>query len=222
MVSDSNNDLTATDLGGKLTNALMRVEPLANDGGIVFLGMDSPQVPLDEVVHGLEFASSSSSSSSSNNSNKKQQAPMALLCPADDGGYGMLCVPSFAARLPIFKGVRWSHPLTAVSQLKALTDLEISVKLGRLMQDIDEPQDVILLAKRLQLLLTNNQYHDNDEDDVLLKPSCRGRSNHSKQQDGNTCENTLLALMRQGIVTFANDGSMIVDAEKEQIAKTER
>jgi len=45
-----------------------------------------------------------------------QQQQKALLCPADDGGYGMLCVPPMAPP-EIFENVLWSCPVTAVSIL---------------------------------------------------------------------------------------------------------
>ena len=39
--------------------------------------------------------------------------------------------------------------MTAISQIKALTDQSIHVSLGQLMHDIDEPEDVEELCKRL-------------------------------------------------------------------------
>jgi hypothetical protein len=84
-----------------------------------------------------------------------------LMCPADDGGYGMLSLPPAAMSHRVFQGVLWSHPLTAVSQLKALTDQHkdydesnssrppLSATLGQWMYDIDEPANVHALCQRL-------------------------------------------------------------------------
>ena len=142
-------DLESSDLGDLLQNALEQVNAKnkknKNNGnnGIVFLGMDSPELSLRDIVSGLEVTS--------------LRQDTAILCPADDGGYGMLCLPrlssssssSAAAAAGVFQGVCWSNPLTAVSQIKALTDQSIHVSIGKLMHDIDEPSDVHKLCERL-------------------------------------------------------------------------
>jgi glycosyltransferase A (GT-A) superfamily protein (DUF2064 family) len=132
-------DLTSSDLGDILQHALERIErtdwhPDTTNGGVVFLGMDSPVLALADIVTGLSLA---------------RQDGSAMMCPADDGGYGMLCVPESAWNLSIVEGVYWSHALTAISQMKALTDKSIPVIVGQLMHDIDEPHDVHRLCERL-------------------------------------------------------------------------
>ena len=214
------NDLTSSDLGAKLSNALSTVQTilmsegggcsgtwsieslssshddstLNNTGGpVAFVGMDSPELPLDEIANAFQIASSSSivnndDSNSNNNSHKKQKQNhlmgKAYLCPANDGGYGMLCVPSHTPS-SIFENMKWSHPLTAICQLKRISDYNINIKVGNFMYDIDEPNDVIELAKRLckrygglilsenyQYILQNNGKQqlnikdENDNDDV--------------------------------------------------------
>lgn len=158
--TDSNQDLSknllSSDLGSKLSDALSRVrrmlenngEDTFNGGGIesivekttdnfggpvVFLGMDSPELPIDEICSAIQIATSS----------KK-----AYLNPAHDGGYGMLCVPSQAPTC-IFENVQWSTSLTALSQLKALSDNRIDTVIGSFMNDIDETRDVKAFAGRL-------------------------------------------------------------------------
>eukprot|EP00980_Cylindrotheca_fusiformis_P020622 scaffold7691_cov97-Cylindrotheca_fusiformis.AAC.2 len=129
-------DLRSSDLGDILQHALERVTQAdwhPKNSGVVILGMDSPVLALVDIVTGLANSHTS-----------------ALICPADDGGYGMLCVPSFACSRSVFQGVYWSHPLTAVSQMKALTDKSIPVVVGQLMHDIDEPHDVHMLCERLK------------------------------------------------------------------------
>jgi Uncharacterized protein conserved in bacteria (DUF2064) len=118
-------------------------------GPIVFLGMDAPEVPIHEIVKVVHGSSSHPNT--------------ALLCPADDGGYGMLSIPDSVdpGSSRIFDGVLWSHPLTAVSQIKALTDWNVHVVLGPLMHDIDDEQDVRDLVERLR----NGPKSDDDDDD---------------------------------------------------------
>lgn len=157
-------NLQSSDLGGILQHALNRVVMMMDAGwiqnqglsmnnshGVVFLGMDSPEIPLQDIVKGLKLASSKKAMENvgEHNDDTSDRRPAALLCPSDDGGYGMLCAPSTSVNKGIFQKVYWSHSLTAVSQLKALTDAFIPVAIGRLMHDIDEPEDVHKLSQRL-------------------------------------------------------------------------
>ncbi|KAL3937998.1 MAG: hypothetical protein SGBAC_007000 [Bacillariaceae sp.] len=148
-------NLQSSDLGGILQHALDRVvaapwnqnqEQSTSSTGVVFLGMDSPEIALQDVVKGLQLAFSEVDGGPQAASEDRLPA---LLCPSDDGGYGMLCVPSTSVNKGIFQNVYWSHPLTAASQLKALTDVSIPVVLGRLMHDIDETDDVTKMCQRL-------------------------------------------------------------------------
>lgn len=175
MLTKNNSDLTSSDLGAKLTDALLRVRQIQqsisentthNDrtGPVVFLGMDSPETPLDELE--AVFLPS--------------HQHEAVLCPAADGGYGMLSVPSTIDASTVFAGIRWSQPLTAVSQLKALSDAatagstRLTTRLGRLMYDVDEPEDVRSLWTRLQRKQSNKSGANNTSrttTDVLLRSS---------------------------------------------------
>jgi glycosyltransferase A (GT-A) superfamily protein (DUF2064 family) len=146
-------DLQSSHLGHLLTDALVRVREIQSNVPVMFLGMDSPEVPLDEVVHAIHSTPA-----------------VATLCPAGDGGYGMLCVPSNTDAKQVFEGVRWSNSLTALSQLKALTDMNVPVRLGRLMHDIDTPDDVQALVDRLKQSSDNIRASlPGDEVDVLTR-----------------------------------------------------
>lgn len=163
-------DLQSSDLGDLLERALNRarehivvVDSAANashvnsgNGSVVFLGMDSPALPLEDILIGLGLQVPADGvetdvilvSPMTNCSSTE-----ALICPADDGGYGMLSVPASADASQTFQGIQWSHALTAVSQIKALTDQVgrvSSVRMGTLMYDIDEPEDVTKLCLRLK------------------------------------------------------------------------
>ena len=130
-------DMTSSNLGDKLKSALYRARQLLincrrepndtkEDGGVVFIGMDAPDIPLDEILHGILYSSPPHN--------------QAFLCPTYDGGYGMIAVPANAP-LQIFDGVRWSDPLTTTSQIKSLSDWNIPLIMGKMMYDVDEPED---------------------------------------------------------------------------------
>jgi len=196
----NNNALTASNLSPQLTDALTRVRenvmttprrrrrrtehretqqqqkdgthessspssPRDDGDGpvVVFIGMDSPELPLDELVVATATTTAA-------------EGTAATLCPAADGGYGMVSIPACVDARRAFRGVRWSHPLTAASQIKALTDCNVPVKLGQLMYDIDEPEDVLDLCRRLAAASTttapkNRTEEANDDYDVLSYPS---------------------------------------------------
>mmetsp|Transcript_34157 Transcript_34157/g.72782 ORF Transcript_34157/g.72782 Transcript_34157/m.72782 type:complete len:391 (-) Transcript_34157:126-1298(-) len=160
----SKSCLTSSSLGGKLEDALERTRKLisstVNDKNksnlneaVLFLGMDSPELPIEEIVYGLQQSNDHSpinehTSNCKANKSEKNNGK-AHMCPAHDGGYGLLSVPKHAPSSKIFSSVRWSNSLTAVSQLKALTDCGVQVSLGKLMYDVDEPADVKSLTMRL-------------------------------------------------------------------------
>ena len=98
------------------------------------------------------------------------------MCPACDGGCGVIGTPP-CAPTQVFDGVRWSDPLTTTSQIKALSDWSTSVVVGLIMHDVDEPEDMPLLANRIRPLCnTPNLYchvlkHINADRDALTRPS---------------------------------------------------
>jgi len=152
--SSTTNDLRSNDLGAKLEDALVRVRAIAEneakqnqtqqqqqqqqdgDGGVVFVGMDAPILPLDDVVGGLHRAAASVATAAA------AATSTATLSPAWDGGYAMLCVPQNADPSKTFSRMHWSHPLTGMSQIKALTDQGIAVSVGAVVRDVDEADDV--------------------------------------------------------------------------------
>ena len=136
------SDLQSSDLGSMLADALTKVRKIQPHYPVVFLGMDSPELPLDEIARAIKAASN--------------EAGKAYINPAHDGGYGMICVPK-QAPVGIFERVRWSSSLTAVSQMKALSDNGVDTIVGSLMNDIDEPDDVKYLAIRLCMLHTETK-----------------------------------------------------------------
>jgi glycosyltransferase A (GT-A) superfamily protein (DUF2064 family) len=183
MPDASQSNLRSSDLGSKLAGMLEQTRTIVqNEFGdddapsspaVAFLGMDSPELPIEEIAYALQLASGQASEESAIDNNKG----LAYINPSHDGGYGMLCLPPQAPP-SVFEGVRWSDPLTAVSQIKALSDEGIAVTIGSLMRDIDEMEDLLGLAKRLRLARSrkyddkNNENGEGkfDQGDKLLRP----------------------------------------------------
>jgi glycosyltransferase A (GT-A) superfamily protein (DUF2064 family) len=186
----SATDLTSCGIGDMLADALERTRALlANHhttGSIVFVGMDSPELPLDEIVNSLLNPS------------------MAYMCPANDGGYGMLSVPPHAPSR-IFESIPWSHSLTAVSQLKALTDLNVAVKLGRLMYDMDECGDVQGLAERQCSIQNGDVKVECLNNNVLMKAS----GDSTIPLTIGACQNTWTILQSLGLIVQVNGKFMV-------------
>jgi hypothetical protein len=121
---------------------------------------------LDEIVAALPSSIINDNYNDSNNNSNNY----ARLRSAADGGYGMLSVPGHAPANAVFRGVRWSDPLTTVSQIKALTDVvvngvHVNVRLERWMHDIDEADDVLALCERLRK--SDQGHNDASTDDCL-------------------------------------------------------
>lgn len=193
----SGDDLQSSDLGAKLTDALRRArirqrQEAMEEGPVIFLGMDSPETPLDEIAAIFCGTNKNNRSSSSSPSSLSS----AILCPAEDGGYGMLSVPPHVPTEQVFHGVRWSQSLTAISQVKALTDAGITVRIGRLMYDIDEPDDVHALVRRLQNTNEDATTIVPPKKDVLLQSS--GMPGQERTSD---CPHTRAALCKLGLLS---------------------
>ena len=149
--------LIQSDLGQVLVNGLIRVRVILNDmmssfeessiGSVLFLGMDSPELRLGEIEYALNLCS--------------EDNRRAYMCPAEDGGYGLLCLPNDAPATIFDCGIRWSSSLTAISQAKALSDHKIDVTFGTMMRDIDVPEDVYKLVTRL-CGTKNENIHERD------------------------------------------------------------
>lgn len=178
-------------------------------GRVVFLGMDCPELPLQELV-ALTRVPVPNQHTGESSSSSTTTTTTALLCPAADGGYGLLAVPVNAPDT-IFDGVLWSHSLTAVSQLKALTDAGMTknngVVLGPLMHDIDTPDDVDALRNRL--LLRKQHQHLQQ-----LIPNEDGSGDDPTNVDRNntTGSETANCLMCPSALAMATDGEYLMTA----------
>lgn len=185
----SKTDLRSSDLGAKLGDALARVRVLEasridsetnrhRKHGVVFLAMDAPILPLDDIVSGLRCSSMTTAGIETKKKIEKETPPLATLCPAEDGGYAMLCVPPNADPSRTFLSASsaaasscmyWSHPWTGMSQLKALTDQNIGIRIGKIVQDIDEASDVEALCRYLKVRFlppSEGGEHEDENDSI--------------------------------------------------------
>ena len=245
--NDGKNDLSSSDLGYKLANSLIQVRNMLKNNetsnnnnnlvsisepSVVFLGMDAPEIPIHEIAYALDITSTTHNIKmncsnsiiehwNKDNNNNLQTVKKAYINPANDGGYGMICVP-FHAPPSIFQGVRWSSPLTTVSQLKALSDNGVDTILGSLMNDIDEPEDVMHLAIRLCLKYSStgssfskiNDKIQNDNEIINMDRLSRP-SEKCHQQQGNVeseishCLTTFETLLSLGLIHEKQQSSVL-------------
>jgi glycosyltransferase A (GT-A) superfamily protein (DUF2064 family) len=157
MSNDMNSSNLSSILETSLCTARQRQQELypfhhyhkQNEGYVIFIGMDAPEIPLHELIAIVNQRRRRRQEEETNDAMTKKKMA-ALILPADDGGYGLLAVPSTADPTKTFRGIRWSDRLTSLSQMKALNDQDIPVIVGQLMFDIDEPDDVTKLCHRIQ------------------------------------------------------------------------
>lgn len=148
--TETDEGLESSNLGNLLQNTLERVRKLSPEGRMVcFLGMDTPNLPLPDIVSSMS----------------RSRPVDALMCPSHDGGYGFLSVPKDADPAKTFANIPWSTPLTGMAQIKALTDQGITVRIGALMHDIDEPEDIDALKNRIITANQNRKRKRDDEED---------------------------------------------------------
>jgi uncharacterized protein len=124
------------DLGQRLAAALNTETSRGN--GVVFIGADSPDIPAAEIRAGIAHAA----------------AGRAYLQRATDGGYVLLALPA-TSPTSVFDDIRWSTSTTADEQIQRIRDTGLSIVQSELVwQDVDLPQDLAGLRRRLQDNLT--------------------------------------------------------------------
>lgn len=115
------------DLGERMARAAKRVVDAGES--ILLIGTDCPQLDaaqLQQAARALQFAD-------------------ATLVPAFDGGYVMLGLNRFDAR--VFSGIAWSTSSVATDTMSRMKQLEWRVEILPVLHDIDEPSDLKWLPK---------------------------------------------------------------------------
>jgi uncharacterized protein len=122
----------AGDLGRRLAVAL--TSAAERNGGVVFIGADAPDLPMEEIQRALRHIS----------------AGNAYLQRATDGGYVLLGLPRNAPAA-VFENIRWSSKHTADDQLQRLKGCNLNViESGITWCDVDESPDLHGLRIRLE------------------------------------------------------------------------
>jgi len=127
------NQLTSTDLGAKLKQALKCAKEKFGSGPIAFIGMDTPHLSSESLRNGFEVAS----------------AGKAYICPASDGGYVLLILPC-SANEEVFDNIRWSSESTCEDQKQSIVSNGIEVEEGDIYTDIDTIEDLLHFVSLLQ------------------------------------------------------------------------
>eukprot|EP00904_Undaria_pinnatifida_P010142 jgi/Undpi1/6258/HiC_scaffold_20.g08742.m1 len=125
-----------------LEAALASARSRERDGAVIFVGMDTPELPWSEVMAAKSAA---------------EKDGKAYICPASDGGYTLLGLPPTAGQ-GTFEGVKWSDALTCKSQTCALASRGVLTRIGGTYHDVDEADDVAGLERRSPRGLAEQQH----------------------------------------------------------------
>lgn len=124
-------------LGRRMARALT---PYA-DGGALLIGTDTPSIPIELLSRCLEMLT----------------RRRVILAPSLDGGYWAVGVRG--AMPPIFAGIRWGGGGVLTATLARLQRAHIAYALGPAWYDIDRWDDLILLARHLELMPRLSRRH---------------------------------------------------------------
>jgi len=118
------------DLGVRMATATQEV--MAKGQRAILIGSDCPALNSDKFLNIVKDLGQFD----------------ALMHPASDGGYVLLGLSRFSSK--IFCDIPWSTQDVAALTLRALEQLNFSVKTLEVMHDIDEPEDFQYLPAYLQ------------------------------------------------------------------------
>ena len=120
------------DLGERLYRALSGAAGEA--AAVAALGSDHPTLPVD-LVH-LAFE-------------RVESGADVVLGPAEDGGYYLIALRAAAVSRRLFEHIVWSTERVLALTLERCRELDLSVELLPEAADIDTPEDLRRLAKRM-------------------------------------------------------------------------
>jgi rSAM/selenodomain-associated transferase 1 len=118
------------DLGARLASAAVE---LKHHPRLLFLGIDSPDVPLGHLFKAAELT---------------EQAPVSL-SPTLDGGYWALGLQSHVDAATLLAGIPWSSGNEAMATLQAASAMGLTSATGLAWEDVDHPADLRRLIARL-------------------------------------------------------------------------
>ncbi len=114
-------------LGERLTRAASRVT--AGGDGVIFIGTDCPSLDARRIA----------------NAARELESNDAVLLPTFDGGYALVGINRFEPS--IFDGIAWSTASVATDTIARFRALGWSLHIGDMLRDIDEPEDLLHLAR---------------------------------------------------------------------------
>jgi hypothetical protein len=120
------------DLGARLAAAHANLAQ--HHPHVLFLGVDSPDVPLGHLFKAAELA---------------EAAPVSL-SPTSDGGYWSLGLHATVDAADLLDGIPWSSGSEAVATLAAAERLQLPSATGLMWDDVDHPPDLRRLIARLR------------------------------------------------------------------------
>ena len=119
------------DLGDRLATAARDVSPRHNR--LLFLGVDSPDVPVGHLFRAAEMTG---------------KAPVSL-SSTTDGGYWSLGLRSEVDAARLLTGIPWSSGTEAMATLASAEGLGLTSATGLAWDDVDHPADLRRLVERL-------------------------------------------------------------------------
>jgi len=121
------------DLGERMFRALAG---MARDYSYVLVvGTDHPDLPVSSVARAVQWL---------------RDGAEAVLGPSDDGGYYLIGLPAGSVHEELFSGVEWSTPRVLEQTLSRFAERGMVPELLPLGADIDRPDDLTALRRRLQ------------------------------------------------------------------------
>lgn len=121
------------DLGERLFEALSGAAERHRLVGAV--GSDHPELALEDLERGFSLL---------------RGGVDVVLGPATDGGYYFVGVRAESLRREVFAGIEWSTPEVLEATLERCRDLSLSLMLLREGSDVDTPEDLDRLSRRLE------------------------------------------------------------------------
>lgn len=120
------------DLGERLYRTLS--EACQDGSSVMALGSDHPTLPLALVHEAFE---------------RLEKGAEVVLGPAEDGGYYLIALRSYAVDQRLFRGIPWSTERVLPATLERCRELELAVELLPPAADVDTPEDLRRLAARM-------------------------------------------------------------------------
>lgn len=138
------------DLGARLADAASHVGK--RHSAMLFFGVDSPDVPLNHIVHAAELV---------------MKHPISL-SPTDDGGYWSLGVSHEVPLAHVLKDIPWSSGREAAETLRRAGEMGYHGVLGSRWDDVDRPEDLRRLIVRLKMSAARSLDKASSDDELSL------------------------------------------------------